>query len=60
MTFAMAFQTTLTAERVDQHARDGYGPTTAALELQTRGARRALTTMRIGVGQGISVLLEAA
>jgi hypothetical protein len=28
MTFAMAFQTTLTAERVDQHARDGYGPTT--------------------------------
>jgi acetyl-CoA C-acetyltransferase len=33
---------------------------TAALELQTRGARRALTTMCIGVGQGISVLLEAA
>jgi acetyl-CoA acetyltransferase len=25
---------------------------TAALELQARGARRALTTMRIGVGQG--------
>ena len=33
---------------------------TAALELQNRGARRALTRMRIGVGQGISVLLEAA
>jgi acetyl-CoA C-acetyltransferase/acetyl-CoA acyltransferase len=33
---------------------------TAALELQIRGARRALTTMCIGVGQGISVLLEAA
>jgi acetyl-CoA C-acetyltransferase len=33
---------------------------TAALELQARGARRALTTMCIGVGHGISVLLEAA
>jgi 3-oxoadipyl-CoA thiolase len=33
---------------------------TAALELQDRGARRALATMCIGVGQGISVLLEAA
>ena len=33
---------------------------TAALELQNQGARRALTTMCIGVGQGISVLLEAA
>jgi 3-oxoadipyl-CoA thiolase len=33
---------------------------TAAIELQTRGARRALATMCIGVGQGISVLLEAA
>jgi acyl-coenzyme A synthetase/AMP-(fatty) acid ligase len=33
---------------------------TAALELQIRGARRALTTMCTGVGQGISVLLEAA
>jgi 3-oxoadipyl-CoA thiolase len=33
---------------------------TAALELQDRGARRALATMCIGVGQGIAVLLEAA
>jgi acetyl-CoA C-acetyltransferase len=33
---------------------------TAALELQDRGVRRALATMCIGVGQGISVLLEAA
>jgi len=32
---------------------------TAALELQERSARRALATMCIGVGQGISVLLEA-
>jgi 3-oxoadipyl-CoA thiolase len=32
---------------------------TAALELQERGARRALATMCIGVGQGISVLFEA-
>jgi 3-oxoadipyl-CoA thiolase len=32
---------------------------TAALELQDRGARRALATMCIGVGQGIAVLLEA-
>ena len=33
---------------------------TAALELQDRQARRALVTMCIGVGQGISVLLERA
>ena len=33
---------------------------TAAIELHDRGARRALATMCIGVGQGISVLLEAA
>jgi acetyl-CoA C-acetyltransferase len=32
----------------------------AAIELQDRGAARALATMCIGVGQGISVLLEAA
>jgi acetyl-CoA acyltransferase len=32
---------------------------TAAIELADRGARRALATMRIGVGQGMSVLLEA-
>lgn len=32
---------------------------TAALELRHRGARRALCTMCIGVGQGISLLLEA-
>jgi acetyl-CoA C-acetyltransferase len=32
----------------------------AAIELHDRGARRALATMCIGVGQGISVLLEAA
>jgi acetyl-CoA acetyltransferase len=31
---------------------------TAALELQRRGARRALCTMCIGVGQGIAVALE--
>ncbi len=31
---------------------------TAALELKERGARRALCTMCIGVGQGIAVLLE--
>ncbi len=31
---------------------------TAALELRERGARRALCTMCIGVGQGIAVLLE--
>jgi acetyl-CoA C-acetyltransferase/acetyl-CoA acyltransferase len=31
---------------------------TAAVELGQRGARRALCTMCIGVGQGISVLLE--
>ena len=33
---------------------------TAALELKARGARRALATMCIGVGQGIAVALEAA
>ena len=33
---------------------------TAALELQSRGVRRALATMCIGVGQGIAVLFEAA
>jgi acetyl-CoA acetyltransferase len=33
---------------------------TAALELHDRGARRALATMGIGVGQGIAVLFEAA
>ncbi|MGW0433923.1 3-oxoadipyl-CoA thiolase [Micromonospora sp. NPDC003197] len=33
---------------------------TAALELHNRGARRALCTMCIGVGQGISLLLESA
>jgi acetyl-CoA acetyltransferase len=33
---------------------------TAAMELHDRGARRAVATMCIGVGQGISVLLESA
>jgi 3-oxoadipyl-CoA thiolase len=33
---------------------------TAALELRDRGAQRALTTMCIGVGQGIAVMLETA
>jgi acetyl-CoA acyltransferase len=33
---------------------------TAALELKERGARRAVATMCIGVGQGIAVALEAA
>jgi 3-oxoadipyl-CoA thiolase len=33
---------------------------TAALELRERGARRAVATMCIGVGQGIAALLEAA
>ena len=33
---------------------------TAALELRRRGGRRALATMCIGVGQGISLLLESA
>ncbi len=33
---------------------------TAAIELKDRGARRALCTMCIGVGQGIALLLEAA
>ncbi|HEX6970382.1 MAG TPA: 3-oxoadipyl-CoA thiolase [Micromonosporaceae bacterium] len=33
---------------------------TAALELRERDARRALCTMCVGVGQGISVLLESA
>ena len=32
---------------------------TSALELADRGARRAVVTMCIGVGQGIAVLLEA-
>jgi len=32
---------------------------TAALELKARGAKRALATMCIGVGQGIAVSLEA-
>jgi acetyl-CoA acyltransferase len=32
---------------------------TAALELKRRGAKRALATMCIGVGQGIAVALEA-
>ncbi|HEV2673050.1 MAG TPA: 3-oxoadipyl-CoA thiolase [Aliidongia sp.] len=32
---------------------------TAALELSLRGARRALATMCIGVGQGIAIALEA-
>ncbi|MDR9451452.1 MAG: 3-oxoadipyl-CoA thiolase [Acidimicrobiia bacterium] len=32
---------------------------TAALELRRRGGRRALATMCIGVGQGLSVLLES-
>lgn len=31
---------------------------TAALELQARGARNALCTMCVGVGQGVSMLLE--
>jgi 3-oxoadipyl-CoA thiolase len=34
--------------------------TTAAFELQQRKARYALTTMCIGVGQGIAMLLEAS
>jgi acetyl-CoA acyltransferase len=33
---------------------------TAALELKERGAKRALATMCIGVGQGIAIALEAA
>jgi acetyl-CoA acyltransferase len=33
---------------------------TAALELRERGARRALCTMCVGVGQGVAALLEAA
>ncbi|MEU4568503.1 3-oxoadipyl-CoA thiolase [Micromonospora sp. NPDC023956] len=33
---------------------------TAALELRHRGARRALATMCVGVGQGISLILESA
>jgi acetyl-CoA acyltransferase len=32
---------------------------TAALELKERGARRAIATMCIGVGQGIAIALEA-
>jgi acetyl-CoA acetyltransferase len=31
---------------------------TAVAELESRGARRALCTMCIGVGQGIAMLLE--
>ena len=33
---------------------------TAAMELQERGANRAVCTMCIGVGQGIAMMLEAA
>jgi 3-oxoadipyl-CoA thiolase len=33
---------------------------TAAIELHRRGARRALATMCVGVGQGVSLLLEGA
>jgi 3-oxoadipyl-CoA thiolase len=33
---------------------------TAAIELERRGGRSALATMCVGVGQGISILLEAA
>ncbi|MBO4206288.1 3-oxoadipyl-CoA thiolase [Micromonospora echinofusca] len=33
---------------------------TAALELRHRGGRRALATMCVGVGQGISLILESA
>ncbi|HET8727481.1 MAG TPA: 3-oxoadipyl-CoA thiolase, partial [Alphaproteobacteria bacterium] len=33
---------------------------TAALELTLRGAKRALATMCVGVGQGIALALEAA
>jgi acetyl-CoA acyltransferase len=33
---------------------------TAALELHLTGARRALATMCIGVGQGIAIALESA
>ena len=33
---------------------------TAALELKQRGARRALATMCVGVGQGIAIALGAA
>ena len=32
---------------------------TAAIEMQERGAKRALCTMCIGVGQGIAMVLEA-
>jgi acetyl-CoA acyltransferase len=32
---------------------------TAALELKLRGAKRALATMCVGVGQGIAIALEA-
>jgi acetyl-CoA acetyltransferase len=31
---------------------------TASIELAERGARRALCTMCIGVGQGIAMMLE--
>ena len=33
---------------------------TAALEMKNHGARRALCTMCIGVGQGIALMLEKA
>jgi len=33
---------------------------TAAIEMQDRGAKNALCTMCIGVGQGIALMLEAA
>ena len=32
---------------------------TAALEMQRRGAKRALATMCVGVGQGLAILLES-
>ena len=41
-------------------ASGGRLAATATLEMRRRGARRALVTMCIGVGQGISALLERA
>ncbi len=41
-------------------ASGGRLAATAALEMRRRGAKRALVTMCIGVGQGISALLERA
>ncbi|TMJ34682.1 MAG: 3-oxoadipyl-CoA thiolase, partial [Alphaproteobacteria bacterium] len=32
---------------------------TAALELKRRGARRALVTLCVGVGQGVALAIEA-